>query len=67
MKETSLHWRDASKDIPAVKDYNADGFVIVAYEDGHVGKGYWTLNTTCGPIKIGTARRFFGRRTTNIQ
>ena len=40
MKTSTLEWRDATKQLPEVKDYNKDGYVIVAYEDGNVGKGY---------------------------
>ena len=43
MNESTLKWRDATKQLPEAKDYNKDGYVIVAYEDGSVSKGYYTL------------------------
>lgn len=46
MKKAVLEWIDASKRLPSAKDYNKDGFVIVAYEDGSVGKGYYTISDT---------------------
>lgn len=42
MKKSILEWKDASKKFPEIKDYNKDGSVIVAYEDGSVSKGYVT-------------------------
>ncbi len=43
MKETVLEWKDATKFLPEVKDYNNDGIVIVAYENGVVSRGYVTI------------------------
>ena len=43
MNSVTYEWIDATKQLPEAKDYNADGFVIVAYEDGTVSKGYYTL------------------------
>lgn len=44
MKKTVLEWVDASKRIPEAKDYNKDGIVIVAYENGVVSRGYVKIN-----------------------
>lgn len=44
MNSVTYDWIDAAKHIPEAKDYNKDGCVIVAYEDGTVSKGYYTLS-----------------------
>lgn len=43
MEKAILEWRDAMKQLPEAKDYNKDGAVIVAYENGVVSKGYVTI------------------------
>lgn len=40
MANATQEWFDAAKQIPKPNDYNKDGHVIVAYEDGSVSKGY---------------------------
>lgn len=43
MVSSVLEWKDATKQLPEASDYNKDGCVIVAYEDGNVGKGYFMI------------------------
>ena len=43
MNNSTLEWRDASKMLPKPSDYNKSGYVIVAYEDGNVDKGFVKL------------------------
>ncbi len=41
-KNSVVEWKDAATTIPKVEDYNKDGSVIVAYEDGTVSKGWYS-------------------------
>ena len=40
MPNITYQWFDASKRHPKPTEYNKDGYVIVAYEDGTVTRGY---------------------------